>query len=302
MPTTLNREGGGEPQDRGGGVERTEPQDRARSSAGRPLTVDRRAAFAAGAPKMSRRAIYAAVALVLVIGLGGTLADRIFTGVAPATTTTTPTTSVVPSVRPPASAGAKRLSAPMATFLGLVKLKRRPAPGISLTDAGTGHPVSLAGLQGHVVVLTFANAACNDICPVLASELHQVGSELGTPPVPVTFVTVNTDPLDPQTTGATILSQPTLSSLPNWQFLTGSVGQLNPVWKHYGISIAADRSTHVASHNEFLYVIAPDGTLAWRITPFANESTKGTFTLPAAEAARFARGVARVADYVAEGK
>ena len=163
-------------------------------------------------------------------------------------------------------------------------------------DAATGSDVTLAGLRGHVVVLTFANAACNDICPVLASELVQADTQLSSSATPVTMVTINSDPLDTDASSALpIASRTGLGTLANWRFLTGSIHRLNEVWVHYGITITADRATGVASHNNLLYFIAPDGALSWRATPFANESTSGKYTLSSAEVDRFAQGVASYA-------
>lgn len=271
--------------------------------------VDRPAAFAAGTPKMSRTVVYWAVAAVLLLGLGGTLVDHFLSSSGPSSATTlTSTTGSTPTTSPPAIdqgkpplAGAHQVHASLAAFMGLTSQKATPAPAFSLTDGDNGATVSLSSLRGHVVVLTFANAGCNDICPVLADELAKADALLGHTPVPVTFVTVNTDPLDLSgVSTAPVLRQTTLPSLPNWQFLTGTIAQLDPVWKAYGVSITADRSTGTVTHNDVLYFIRPDGTLAWSATPFANESTAGVFSLPAAQVTRFAKGIATYADELAQ--
>jgi cytochrome oxidase Cu insertion factor (SCO1/SenC/PrrC family) len=270
-----------------------------------PPLVDRQAAFAHGAPKLPRRAVFWAVAAILVLGVGGTIVDRVITSAVtnavPATETGS-ATGTVPAVpgghAPPARAA--QLDAPMSAFLGLTSLKGREAPRFSLTDVATGAPVSLASLRGHVVVLTFANAACNDICPVLGAELAEASALLGATADPVTFVTINSDPLDVGRGGdPAILTRTGLAQLPHWRFLTGSLSRLNAVWISYGITITADKSTGVASHNDLMYFIAPNGSLAWSAVPFGDESPAGVFSLPAAEIARFAQGIARYADKLA---
>lgn len=263
-----------------------------------PPTTDRGAAFAAGPPKMPRRVIYAAVAVILVVGLGASLVERVArpsssSASAGTGAPTAPSTPVPPQ-------NAVQLHAPLPAFLGLSSLHNHQAPAISLTDAATGSTVTLADLRGHVVVLTFANAECDDICPVLASELTQADALLGTTAVPVTFVTVNSDPLAVKPTStAPIVARTQLGGLANWRFLTGTVHRLNPIWKHYDVAISANRSTGTVSHNNVLYFIAPDGTMAWRAMPFANESANGAFSLSSAEIARFAQGVAHYADQLA---
>jgi cytochrome oxidase Cu insertion factor (SCO1/SenC/PrrC family) len=265
--------------------------------------VDRQAAFAAGAPKFPRRVLYWAIAAALVLVVGGTIADRVITSAVtksvPPTGTGSPT-GTGPALPSHAPSGATQLHAPLSAFMGLSTLKGHRAPPFSLTDAATGSTVSLASLRGHIVVLTFANAACNDICPVLASELSQAAALVGTTPVPVTFVTVNSDPLDlGHGTEPPILTQTSLASLPNWRFLTGSLRVLNSAWVAYGISITADKSTGVASHNNLMYFIKPNGSLAWSAIPFADESRTGTFSLAAADVSRFAQGIVRYADKLA---
>jgi cytochrome oxidase Cu insertion factor (SCO1/SenC/PrrC family) len=285
-----------------------QPSEGAGSGAVPP--VDRAAAFAAGAPKISRTVVYWIVAAVLVLGLGGTLVDHFLgsDGAASATVSTsttqpatTATSTSVPGTTPgtaPAT-GKPELQSSMASFLDLTTEGTRPAPGFTLTGAG-GAPVSLSALSGHVVVLTFADAACDDICPVLAQELAKADALLGATPVPVSFVTVNTDPLDLRDAAtAPITTTTTLPTLANWQFATGTVHQLDPVWKAYGVSITVQPSTRTVSHNEVLFFVRPDGRLAWRATPFADESRSGTYSLPAGDVARFAQGIATYAAQLA---
>jgi cytochrome oxidase Cu insertion factor (SCO1/SenC/PrrC family) len=270
-----------------------------------PLSpADRNAAFAAGTPRMSRRVMGLGIAALLVLGMGGALADHFVTTSPPSTAASTrsPTGHSGPVVPTHAGTATARseLHAPLAAFMGLSSLNNAAAAPFTLTDAATGARISLASLTGHVVVLTFADAACNDICPVLSKELAQAAAMLGTTPTPVTFVTVNTDPLALSPGDAAMLTQGTLGTVPDYRFLTGSVKQLNPVWASYGISITVDRATRVVTHNELMYFIAPSGKIAWAATPFANESTSGTYSLPAAEITRFATGIAQYARKLAK--
>lgn len=261
--------------------------------------------FLAGPPRFPRRyvyfAAYATLALLLVLALGAFLVSRY---------ASTPTGSSTPSgsVRAPTSgrpsgsappASSHELGAPLAAFMDINSLKGTAASDFTLTDARTGAAVSLSSLSGHVVVLTFANAQCDDICPVLAAELHQAATLLGSTRVPVTFVTINTDPLDTKTGNLPIVRQPQLSSLAGWRFLTGTVRQLNPVWKAYGVSIAVDETTRRVSHDDPLYFISSVGTLRWSATVFGDETKRGHFTLPSQELTRYADGLAHYADQLA---
>lgn len=52
------------------------------------------------------------------------------------------------------------------------------------------------------------------------------------------------------------------------------------------------RDGRLVSHNDFLYFIDPSGRLRFRATPFAYESTLGTFSLPVGPEATWAAGIA----------
>lgn len=264
-----------------------------------PVThqVDRKAAFEAGTPKMSKKVIAIAIAVLLVLGVGGSIADHFVTGqAAPAAKVPVAKRGLPVADAPPEGA---ELHASLAALLGVQSLHDAHAAAFTLTDAASGTAVSLAGLRGHAVVLTFANSACNDICPVLAQEITKASAMVGTTKAPVTFLTVNTDPLAPKPAEATILRATSLGELGDYRFLTGSIRSLDAVWVSYGISITADKTTGVASHNDVMYFIKPNGDIAWTATPFADESRSGTYSLPAAEVTRFAQGIAHYADEVA---
>ncbi|MGH8989673.1 MAG: SCO family protein [Acidimicrobiales bacterium] len=243
---------------------------------------------------------YGVLGLLIVITVGFFLLNRFGPTTQPSTSAGTfpPAANGAPkgSVAP---ASASQLSSPLKDFMALSTLKGLQATGFTLTDAATGAQVSLSSLSGHVVVLTFANAACNDICPVLATELHQAAALLGTTSVPVTFLTINSDPLDTSTIRVPILGQRQFATLANWRFLTGSIPQLNPVWKAYGVSIDVDDTTHDVVHDNPVYFISTNGRLEWTASLFGDETASGHFTLPAKLVTRFAQGLAHYAGKLA---
>lgn len=298
-------------------VERTDPQapDSRASAASSPTgpgaahtalsEAERRAALAAGAPRMSRRVIGIGITALLAVGVAGALADHFATSGAPPSpvvhrSPTGPAGPAVPRHTATAPTAGEGLHAPLSAFMGLSTLHGAHATGFTLTDAATKAPVSLSSLAGHVVVLSFANAPCNDICPVLSREVAKADALLGRTAAPVTFLIVNTDPLALAPGDAEILTHTALGSLPNVRFLTGTLKALDPVWTTYGISITADRATRVVSHTNSLYFIGPTGTVAWTASPFANESASGTYALPATEISRFATGIAHYARKLAD--
>ena len=112
----------------------------------------------------------------------------------------------------------------------------------------------------------------------------------------VEFVTVNTDPTAlAQSAEAPVLRHDRLGALPNWHMVTGPLATLNALWKAYGVSISVQKKTGLEAHNDVMDFIDAQGDLRYRATPFADESTTGAFSLPAASIARWAQGIATYA-------
>ncbi|MGP0032869.1 MAG: SCO family protein [Acidimicrobiales bacterium] len=179
--------------------------------------------------------------------------------------------------------------------MGLTALTPRPAPAFSLIDQD-GLVTSLAGQAPMVVVLTFFNGPCNDICPVLAAEIKQADADLGGTATHVEFLTVNTDPSVLAVSGMSpAVAQSGLGTLANWRMVTGPLDELNAVWTAYGVSISVLKKAGIEAHNDLMYFIDPAGDLAYRATPFADESRAGVYSLPAASIARWGVGIATYA-------
>jgi protein SCO1/2 len=151
---------------------------------------------------------------------------------------------------------------------------------------------SLEGFRGKVVLLSFFDATCNDICPVLEDELAGAYRDLGRDGARVEVITVNTDPLALTWPAARPGAERAMSSVHGWRFLTGPLAQIGPVWTEYGISVQVQRSTKTVSHNDLLYFIDTMGRWRLRATPFADESSSGSFSLPRATEREWASGIA----------
>jgi cytochrome oxidase Cu insertion factor (SCO1/SenC/PrrC family) len=272
--------------------------------AARPV-VDRAAAFAQTTPAVPRKFVYWVLAAAAVLGLGGLLFEHIFSSAGlnpvPAAVKKVPvtTTTKALSAAPLPGGQSRELGASLDSFMGLTKVAGAPAPGFSLIDQ-SGQPTSLADESGKVVVLTFFNGPCNDICPVLAAEIRLADAALGSAAAKVEFVTVNTDPTALAASGmSAALAQPGMGALSNWHMLTGPLATLNAVWKAYGITISVSPHTGVEAHNEVIYFISAQGQERYRATPFADESRSGTWSLATASIARWGTGIATYAGRLA---
>ncbi|MGO9855157.1 MAG: SCO family protein [Acidimicrobiales bacterium] len=260
--------------------------------------IDRAAALAEGAPGIPAKFLYWVLGVALVLSLGGLLAEHVFSsaGLNPVPTTVPPpAVAPEPAVTPRAPAPDRSVDASLASFMGLSTPAAKPAPAFSLTDQD-GQATSVPSQPPRVVVLTFFDAACNDICPVLADEIEQADTDLGPAAQNVEFLTVNTDPSAlAQSAEGPAVSQTGLGTLPNWRMLTGPLATLNPVWRAYGVSISVDKKTGLEAHNDVMDFIDAQGDLRYRATPFADESTTGTYSLPASSAQRWGEGIATYA-------
>ena len=231
-----------------------------------------------------------AAAAIVVLGGGGALLERAMSGTTPQASRTTPP---VASVSAPVAQNP--LTSSLSSLLGLKRLGPTPAPPIELT-AQNGALWRLGDQRGHVVIITFYDASCHDICPVLGAELRGALRDLGARAEQVRVAIVNTDPrVTTTSTRVAGLDIPGLSGRANVWFLTGSLNQLNDVWSNYGVTINVGAKASQVAHNNVLYFVDPRGRLRSLAVPFANEDRSGTYSLSATEIARFAKGLANVA-------
>ena len=261
--------------------------------------LDRNAALAQGAPGIPGNFVFWLLGAVLVLALGGLAAERLFSAAGlDSTSTSTTTTTTVPAVPgstatgPPAAT--RWLHAPLAAFMGITTGPAHAAPAFTLYDL-SGRATTVPA-PPRVVVLTFFDAPCNDICPVLAAEIEQADAELGVRAAQVEFVTVNTDPAALASSAAAPVLGTGLGALPNWRMVTGPLPTLDAVWKDYGVSISVATGTGRVAHNDVMAFIDAHGELRARATPFADENKAGTYSLPAALIARWGHGIARTAE------
>lgn len=279
-----------------------------RSDASGELTEEQRVSiFAAANAPVARRAtlrnrrvevppkfvIWTVVALLL-LGIGGGVIDHYFGsfgGSAPVTSKVIPKLHVTPTTNP--SQGITLIS--LETFIGLKFIGSATAPTFTLTSQ-SNQKWSLVSERGKVVVLTFYNSICNDICPVLGAEIKEAYQQLGLDRSKVIFAIVNTDPnqtsVSPQSRA---LRLPGLSKIPSVKFLTGDVTKLDNVWTMYGIKINVGAKTNQVTHNNVLYFIGPGGNLVAYATPFAAENKTGGFSLGPSSIHLYARAIAETA-------
>jgi cytochrome oxidase Cu insertion factor (SCO1/SenC/PrrC family) len=164
-----------------------------------------------------------------------------------------------------------------------------PAKGFQLTDQH-GQTVSLARLRGKVVLLTFLDPVCTSDCPLIAQEFRAAGRLLGATAKQVELVAVVTNPVYHQVADTQAFDrQEHLDQVPNWLYLTGSVPQLQQVWKDYGISAEILPAGSMIGHQDIAYVIDQAGHVRAELDTDpgpGTTATKSSFSVLLADAAR----------------
>ena len=134
-----------------------------------------------------------------------------------------------------------------------------PAPAFHLVDQA-GRTVSLSGLRGRTVALTFLDPVCTSDCPLIAQEFRGANKLLGADSSRVVFVAVVANPIY-RTTALTNAfdRQEGLEHMTNWLFLTGSVSALEYVWGKYGIEADVLPAGAMVAHSDLAYLIDARG-------------------------------------------
>jgi len=93
-------------------------------------------------------------------------------------------------------------------------------------------------VAGRVVVVVFAYTTCPDVCPLLTAALRQVQSGLSQEERNKVFLlTITTDPEIDAPKILTSYAKRYGADLTNWSFLTGNPGELQKVWKNFGVGV-----------------------------------------------------------------
>lgn len=160
-----------------------------------------------------------------------------------------------------------------------------PAPGFSLVDQH-GETVSLAGLRGKTVALTFLDPVCTSDCPTIAQEFRQADLMLGPASEQTEFVAVDLNPVYLGTEYLTAFDQVEhLDALPNWRYLTGSARQLSSVWRAYGVYASVAPAGAMIAHTDIAYVIDASGQIRFTLNTDPGPGTKATISSFAASLA-----------------
>ena len=143
-----------------------------------------------------------------------------------------------------------------------------PAADFRLTDQD-GARLTLSEFRGKVIVLTFMDSQCQDICPLTASHLRAAYRTLGDDARLVVLLGVNVNvAANTEADVAATTRRWRLNDIPTWHFLTGNSKELQPIWKAYNIAVAPNEGGEIL-HTPGVYLIDQTGQERWYVsTPF----------------------------------
>lgn len=186
------------------------------------------------------------------------------------------------------------VSTPLADLMQLSPVPASTAPGFTLTDQD-GRPLSLASLRGRVVVLTFTDPHCTDVCPIVSQEFIDAYRDLGPMASRAVFLAVNVNPYFRGTAAmAAYSAEHQLTTIPSWYYVTGPLAVLKAVWGAYDISVAAPSRDADVIHTSEVLFISPAGQERYVATPMADYTARGTAYLPAGPLAAWGHGIALI--------
>ena len=137
-----------------------------------------------------------------------------------------------------------------------------PPPGIRLPkfilQDQRGRAIDTRRLEGRVIVLTFLDTACKDSCPIIAGTIGTAISRLTHGErghVSAFALTVNPATDTPRNVNRFLRAHGASGSL---DFLLGTVGTLQPLWKEFGV-IPATETGDADIHSADVRIFDPSG-------------------------------------------
>jgi cytochrome oxidase Cu insertion factor (SCO1/SenC/PrrC family) len=130
-----------------------------------------------------------------------------------------------------------------------------PAPNIRLVNQ-FGQPMSLSQFRGKVVILAFVDSQCTTVCPLTTVSMVEAKQLLGAAGRDVQLLGIDANPR--ATSVPDVMAYSRAHSMVNrWDFLTGSLGQLQAAWRAFHIAVQIQAGA--IDHTPALYVIDQRG-------------------------------------------
>jgi protein SCO1/2 len=137
--------------------------------------------------------------------------------------------------------GGDETAAAGSRFAGAVMPPGLRAPDFELRDQD-GEPISMRGLRGRPVLVTFLYTSCEETCPLQAQTVRGALDELGHD-VPAIAIAVDPPRDTPERARAFLAEQRALGRL---DFVLGTRAELRPLWQGFAIQPQSVTQEHQA--------------------------------------------------------
>lgn len=147
-------------------------------------------------------------------------------------------------------------------FEGVALSPPQPAPQLNTLRNYDGAKFNLAAERGKAVFVTFLYAHCPDVCPLIASNLHNAYAAMAPKQrQSIAIVSVSVDPHgDTAGTVAAFVKQHQLTH--EASYLIGTAPQLGPVWEAWKVGSQKDSSNpSLVNHSALIYGIGASGRI-----------------------------------------
>lgn len=136
-----------------------------------------------------------------------------------------------------------------------------PAADFALTKAD-GTTFRLSDERGRIVLLFFGYTSCPDVCPTTLAEMKLVMDKLGNTANEVQVVFISVDPdRDTSEKMQTYVEH----FNPSFLGLSGSMQELEPIWRNYSITREAVESDSafgvIINHTARVFLVDPQGNM-----------------------------------------
>lgn len=141
-----------------------------------------------------------------------------------------------------------------------------PAPDFRLMDQNSKQ-VGLSDLNGRVVLVTFAFAHCQTMCPLIVQQTLAAAQQSTTKKLSVLFVTLDPERDRPETLSALAEKWRIPPPSENLQIsiLSGTTSEVNRVLDAYRIPRQLDRNSGEILHPALSYIIDRNGRFAYQL-------------------------------------
>jgi protein SCO1/2 len=159
------------------------------------------------------------------------------------------------------TASVERFSTGTGEIASLLTRVNDPAPSLSLGDQ-SGRTVTLQSFLGRPVIVTFAFAHCETVCPLIVSDVLAARRQIDGVPPPVLIITL--DPWrDTPSRLPSIARTWGLDADTGAHVLSGPTGAVERTLNSWRVPRTRNQKTGDISHPSIVYVIGADGRIAF---------------------------------------